>query len=83
MCRSLRLGARGSRSHPLQRLDRLRLPRIGQDMEITPTSDTVMAVALVLCCANAANSEGLLDGVISLHLEHQSWTDEQHEVIQA
>ncbi len=51
-------------------------------MEITPTSDTqgdtVKAVALVPCCANAANSEGLLDGVISLH---KSWTDEQHEVI--
>jgi hypothetical protein len=49
-----------------------------EDMDITPKTDTVMAVALVPDSGNAANSEGLLDGVIS---SHQSRTDEQHEVM--
>jgi hypothetical protein len=49
-----------------------------EDMDITPTTDTVMAVALVPYSGNAANSEGLLDGLIS---SHQSRTDEQHEVM--
>ena len=49
-----------------------------EDMDITPTTDTVMAVALVSYSGNAANSEGLLDGLIS---SHQSRTDEQHEVM--